>query len=175
MSEKSQQRRLQHQVDGAELREMVNKKEVKTVQEMVKLIMDGDRELQTKPCAAESLPNRFAEMYEMVTAVEQETTAGQQDVTDNDILSAQGVDMHCKQMVKLLQGSKVRIGSEALYVHTVQMASSLPCGVRRWITEEAHMETGQQGIAASPGRQSTCSGARGCDQATAEAVQTAAC
>ena len=62
MSEKSQQRRLQHQVDGAELREMVNKKEVKTVQEMVKLIMDGERELQTKRCATESLPNRFAKM-----------------------------------------------------------------------------------------------------------------
>ena len=115
MSEKSQRRRLQHQVDGAELREMVNKKEVKTVQEMVKLIMDGERELQTKPCAAESLQNRFAEMYEMIIAVEQEGKGERQEVTDSNILAAQGMDMHCKQMVKLLQGSKVRIGSEALY------------------------------------------------------------
>ena len=87
------------------------------------------RELQTKPCAAESLPNRFAEMYEMITAVEQEAKGERQDITDSNILAAQGMDIHCKQMVKLLQGSKVRISSEALYTQCKWQAPYHDCGV----------------------------------------------
>ena len=114
MSEASQQRRLQHQVDGAELREMVKNREVKTVQEMVRLIETGERELRTKQCAAETLPNRFDEMYEMITTIQLSQPEGK-PVTDDDVLAAQAVDLYCKQMKTILSSSQLRVSSEALY------------------------------------------------------------
>ena len=56
----------------------------------------GDRELRTKECSPESLPNRFDEMYEMITLLElDEATAGG-TVIDADVLSAQPLDPYCK-------------------------------------------------------------------------------
>ena len=115
MSEKSQQRRIQHMVDGAELREMVRNKEVKTVQEMVKLIESGERGLATKQCAAETLPNRFDDMYEMITAISEQTEGATKLVTDADVGAAQAVDLYCKQMRKILEGKETRVAGAELY------------------------------------------------------------
>ena len=114
LSEKSQQRRLQHMMDGAVLTEMVKQKHVKTVQDMVRAIEAGDREFVAKACTAETLPNRFDEMYEMITAVE-EALGAQKPATDEDVLAAQSTDPYCKQMKIIISGQDLRVGKGDLF------------------------------------------------------------
>ena len=111
LSEKSQQRRLQHMIDGAVLTEMIKDKHVKTVQDMVRAIQAGDRRLQVGVCAAENLPNRFDDMYEMITTVH----VTEARVTDKEVLAAQASDPHCQQLKGIISGSEVRVGTEELY------------------------------------------------------------
>ena len=115
LDEKAQHRRIKHMVDAATIREMVRGKEITSVKDMIRAIELGDRELRTKECSPESLPNRFDEMYEMITLLElDEATAGG-TVTDADVLSAQALDPYCKQMRQLLQGRETRTGKEDMY------------------------------------------------------------
>ena len=93
---------------------MVKGKEVTSVKDMIRAIEAGDRELKTKECSPESLPNRFDEMYEMITLLEMnESTAGDR-VTDAGVLSAQALDPYCQQMKQLLQGKETRTGKEEM-------------------------------------------------------------
>ena len=100
-------------VDGAVITEMIKGKHVKSVHDMVRAIEAGDREFITKACAAETLPNRFDEMYEMITAVEVETDG--KAMTDADVLVAQSTDPYCRQMRKVLEGSETRVKKDDLY------------------------------------------------------------
>ena len=85
-------------VGVATIREMVRGKEITSVKDMIRAIELGDRELRTKECSPESLPNRFDEMYEMITLLElDEATAGG-TVIDADVLSARALDPYCRQM-----------------------------------------------------------------------------
>ena len=71
---------------------MVRGKEITSVKDMIRAIELGGRELKTKECSPESLPNRFDEMHEIVTLLElDEATAGG-TVTNADVLSAQALD-----------------------------------------------------------------------------------
>lgn len=116
MSEKSQHRRLQHMVDGSTIREMVKGKEVTSVQDMVRAIQAGDRELITKSAdTGDTLPNRFDEMYAMITALELDATSSSGTITDDDVLAAQALDPYCRQMKLVLQGKETRTSKETLY------------------------------------------------------------
>ena len=89
---------------------------MKTVQEMVDLIQNGDRELITKQCTVESLPNRFDDMYEMITALlEEQKDSSAKLVTDSDVEAAQATDPYCRQMRRILEGKTTRVAGEELY------------------------------------------------------------
>ena len=101
-------------VYGATLTEMINNKEVTTVKQMVEAISAGDRPLERKGQDGEDWPEKFVQMYDMITVVDD--LKGKQEANDDDVLAAHMIDPYCKQMKQLIKGDKsTRVSSEKLF------------------------------------------------------------
>ena len=116
LSSKGQVRRLQHQVDGATIAELVKGKQCISVQDMVRAIEDGDREPKPVVAGSQEEPTRMEEMYDMITSINQLGDDGAELVTDEDVLAAQLLDPFCKQMRLILKGNKqTRVAGDQLH------------------------------------------------------------
>ena len=93
---------------------MIKGKQCLSVQDMVRAIMDGDREPKPVVAGHDGEQSRIEDMYDMITHI---SLGGEAElVTDEDVLAAQLLDPFCKQMRLILKGNKeTRIKSDELH------------------------------------------------------------